>query len=239
MVAPADAHDRNDEPPDVPRPVVHPSDPAYRGQAVYSRGMLLAYDTLVVRLSNTLVWRCPAAEIRALYARHLTSVHLDVGPGTGYYLDHCRMPDRLRLTLLDANPQVLSYAGERLRRYRPAVHTADVLKPISLPPGSFRSIGLSYVLHCVPGDIAAKAVLLDNLSPLLEPGGVVFGATILGEPDRHNAAGRALMRIYNRKGIFANTADTLDDLDRALAGRFARYELTVTGTVALFAAWTA
>ena len=238
MAAPTDAHDRNDEPPDVPRPVVHPSDPAYRGQAVYRRGTLLAYDTLVVRLSNTLVWRCPAAEIRAHHARHLTSVHLDVGPGTGYYLDHCRMPDRLRLTLLDANPEVLRYAGARLRRYRPAVHSADVLKPITLPRGAFRSIGLSYVLHCVPGDIGAKAVVLDNLIPLLEPGGVLFGATILGEPARHNAIGRALMRTYNRRGIFANTADTREHLDRALSSRFARYDLTVTGAVALFAGWT-
>ncbi len=31
------------------------ADPAYAGQAVYTTGALRAYDTVVIRLSNTLV----------------------------------------------------------------------------------------------------------------------------------------------------------------------------------------
>jgi SAM-dependent methyltransferase len=215
-----------------------PSDPAYRGQAVYTAGTLRGYDTVVVRLSNSFVWRCPAARIRAHYDRHLTTAHLDVGPGTGFYLDRCRFPGPApRLTLLDANPDVLRFAAARLRRYQPALHAADALKPIDLPPAEFRSVGLGHLLHCLPGDIAAKAVVFDNLIPLVEPGGVIFGSTILHHGVQHTRLGRVLLRAYNRKGIFTNLDDDLDGLERALAHRFDRFHLEIVGAVALFAGW--
>lgn len=212
------------------------SDPAYAGQAVYSRGTLRAYDTVVVRLSNSLVWRCPAGTILDHYNRHVSARHLDVGPGTGYYLDRCRFPGKPELTLLDANSTVLDYASGRLRRYRPALHAADVLKPVALRPGSFDSIALSYVLHCLPGTIGSKSVVFDNLKPLLSSGGVLFGTTIM--PDRvSNPLGRMLMRVYNRKGIFSNQQDDVEGLRRELDRRFPRFDLEVRGAVALFTAW--
>jgi hypothetical protein len=216
------------------------SDPAYAGQAVYTPGMLRAYDAVVVKLSNSFVWRCPARRILEQYSRHLTASHLDVGPGTGYYLDRCRFPDASpRITLLDPNPEVLRFAGDRLRRYRPALHAADALKPIRLEPASFRSVALGYVLHCLPGNIGSKAVVFDNLIPLVEPGGVVFGTTILNQGVRHTRLGHTLLRVYNRKGIFSNLDDDLDGLERALDRRFGRFELDVAGGVALFAGWVA
>jgi SAM-dependent methyltransferase len=212
------------------------SDPAFAGQAFYTARTLRAYDAVVVKLSNALVWRCPAHKILAQYDRHLSAAHLDVGPGTGYYLDHCRVPGDI--TLLDPNADVLRYAARRLERYGPATKAADVLKPIGLPRASFRSVALSYVLHCLPGDIDSKAVAFDNLIPLVEPGGVVFGTTILGGGVEHTRLGRALMRAYNRKGIFSNLHDDRDALERCLAGRFDRFELDVSGSVALFAGWS-
>jgi hypothetical protein len=215
------------------------SDPAYAGQVAYTRTTLRAYDTVVVKLSNSLVWRCPARTILGHYQRHVATSHLDVGPGTGWYLDRCQFPDGApRLTLLDANPEVLRFAGRRLRRYHPTLHPADVLKPIGLPPASFRSVGLSYVLHCLPGDMGSKAVVFDHLLPLVEPGGVVFGTTILQGGVRHARLARVLLPIYNRKGLFTNADDDLEGLERALASRFARYELDVRGGVALFAGRT-
>jgi hypothetical protein len=44
------------------------------------------------------------------------------------------------------------------------------------------------------------------------------------------------MRIYNRKGVFSNAADTLPDLRAALERRFRSVEITVVGCVALFVA---
>jgi SAM-dependent methyltransferase len=213
-----------------------PDDPAHAGQAVYTPTTLRAYDTLVVRLSNSFAWRCPAKAIVAQYDRHLTSTHLDVGPGTGYYLDHCRVPRGARLALLDANPGVLRHAARRLRRHRPALHAADVLKPVPMPPGQFGSIGLSYVLHCLPGGLPGKAVVFDHLIPLLAPGGTLFGSTILDRGVRHTGLARRLIPLYNRKGIFANAGDALDLLESELARRFGSYDLEVKGSVALFAA---
>jgi hypothetical protein len=159
---------------------IEQSDPAHAGQAVYTKRTLRAYDTLVVRLSNSLVWRCPARRIRAHYQQHIGAAHLDVGPGTGYYLDHVHFPaDAPAITLLDPNPEVLRYAARRLRRYEPTVHAADALRPIGLGPRSFRSVALGYVVHCLPGTIADKAVVFDHITPLVEPGGVIFGTTIL------------------------------------------------------------
>ena len=86
------------------------------------------------------------------------------------YLDRCRWPETApRITLLDPNPDVLRFSSDRLRRFGPDFLPADALKPIGLRPASFRSIGLSYVLHCMPGNIESKAIVFDNLIPLVEP----------------------------------------------------------------------
>jgi SAM-dependent methyltransferase len=212
------------------------TDPSHAGQAFYTKRTLRAYDAIVVRLSNSLVWHCPARRIRTHYQRHISASHLDVGPGTGYYLDHVRFPvEAPSITLLDPNPEVLRYAAHRLRRYAPMVHAADALKPITLEPRSFRSAALGYVLHCLPGQLSDKAVVLDNIAPLIEPGGVIFGTTILHDGVHHTRLARRLMRLYNHGGIFSNLEDDLGSLRHELGRRFDHHELEVLGAVALFA----
>jgi SAM-dependent methyltransferase len=217
---------------------IDPTSASYAGQAVYTPRMLRAYNMIVVGFSNSVVWRCPASRIVAHYDKHVAATHLDIGPGSGYYLEHCRFPlSPARLTLLDPNPSVLRHAADRVAHHRPVTHLADALEPIDLAEASFGSVGISYVLHCMPGPIARKAVaVIDHALPLLEPGGTFFGTTIVADPSRHNALGRRLMRLYNHKGIFSNTDDTLAELEAALAGRFASYSVEVVGGVALFAA---
>ena len=89
---------------DVQGVPLDPSDPAYRGQAVYTTRTLRAYDAVVVKLSNSLVWRCPARDILAQDDRYV-------------------------------------------------------------------SAALSYVLHCLPGALDAKAAAFDNVIRLVAPGG--------------------------------------------------------------------
>ena len=43
---------------------------------------------------------------------------------------------------------------------------------------------------------------------IVDPQGILFSATILGDAADHNGFGRMLMTIYNQKGIFGNSADT-------------------------------
>lgn len=175
--------------------------------------------------------------LQALYDRQVSRNHMDIGVGTGYFLDRCSFPSpRPRLVLVDANDNSLEVAARRLRRYRPTLYRRDVLRPLDIDEPPFDSVGLMYVLHCLPGDLAAKAVVLDNLNAFLGPAGVLFGATILGGGVYANRAARKLMDIYNAKGIFSNVDDHLEALRAMLGETYAEVQMDVVGCVALFSA---
>jgi SAM-dependent methyltransferase len=219
--------------------ILLPGDPAYAGQAQYTpRFLAHVYDPLVVRFANRIGWRCPSSVIRRHYDEHVGAVHLDVGPGTGWFLDRCRFPtDAPQITLLDVNEDVLAAAAKTLRRYQPRRHQANVLEPIvDLEPESHDSAALAHVLHCLPGSMTDKACALDHVKTLVRPGGTVFGSTVLSEGVAHNRFSRSYNDYLNEIGVFSNRGDRLDALDEALALRFERYDLVVVGTVALFAA---
>src|SRR5262249_34164386 len=158
-----------------------------------------------------LIWRCPSKHILSLYNGHVTANHLDVGVGTGFFLDRCRFPSEVpRLALMDLNATCLEATGKRVERYRPEVYRANVLEPIPYNSAKFDSIGLNYLLHCLPGTIQSKGGVFQHLKPLLNPGGVMFGATLLHGGVRRNLAAKRLMAFYNSKGIFTNHHDDLD-----------------------------
>lgn len=213
----------------------------HEGQAVYGRWVLRGYDLWVLGVSNYAIWRCPTWRITAWYDRHVSGRHADVGVGTGYFLDHTSWPrPEPRITLIDLNEQSLAAAAARVRRYRPARCVANVLEPIPEPLGvPFGSIGLNYLLHCLPGTLADKAGrVFANLTEHAEPGARVFGATILPFDLPASPAARALAGLYNRKGIFHNRDDRLADLETALEHTFTDVELKTNGCVALFAGRT-
>ncbi|MEZ5934789.1 MAG: class I SAM-dependent methyltransferase [Alphaproteobacteria bacterium] len=204
------------------------------GQSIYSLRTLRWYDWFVLGLSNSVFWRCSTTDLRRLYDCNVTGRHLDVGVGTGYFLDHARWPvAEPAITLLDLNADCLTFAARRLERYTPQTIIANVVEP--LPPiGPFSSVGLCYLLHCLPGNMAAKAIAFDLLRPLLSPNARVFGATIVqGDAPRSRAA-QAVMDLYNRRGIFSNADDTIDALDLALRQRFDEVNIELKGAVAVF-----
>ena len=198
--------------------------------------MLGVYDLLVLGLSNTLVWRCPTTQILEFYNQHISTNHLDVGVGTGYFLDKCRFPAVPEsLGLVDLNRNSLNVASRRLARYHPNMYQENVMQPLDLPSIKYDSIALSYLLHCLPGNIGSKEAVFQNLIPLLNTGkGALFGTTILGKGVRHNQIASLLMRIYNNKGIFSNYDDDIGDLKVALAKNFDSYSTKVVGSVAFF-----
>lgn len=207
-----------------------------RGTAVYSRRVLGFYDLLVVHLSNTFVWRCHRSRIAGLYDRHMGARHLDVGPGTGWYLANTRLPPGADVTLMDLNTNSLASARARLAGSTPHTVVADVLEPLPDEIGPFDSIGANYLFHCLPGCWADKGVAFGHLAEKLVPEGVLFGATVLGRGVRHNAAGRKLMAAYNDRGIFHNREDDAEGLEQALGQHFADVTTNVIGAVALFRA---
>jgi ubiquinone/menaquinone biosynthesis C-methylase UbiE len=207
------------------------------GQSVYSPRVLGTYDLLVLGLSNRFIWKCPTRQLLALYNDNISSNHLDVGVGTGYFLDHCTFPTETpRVALLDLNENCLQQTAKRIERYRPEIVQANLLEPISYEGQRFTSIGMNYVLHCLPGDLNAKAAAFDHLRHLLKPGGGIFGSTLLAHGVRRGFGARRLMALYNRKRIFSNADDSLNELQRVLSDHFADVKVEVVGCAALFTA---
>jgi hypothetical protein len=62
------------------------------GHAFYTRRSLAIYDMAILGYFSRLAWRCPARRIVEHYNLHVSANHLDVGVGTGYFLDHCTFP---------------------------------------------------------------------------------------------------------------------------------------------------
>jgi ubiquinone/menaquinone biosynthesis C-methylase UbiE len=193
------------------------------------------YDLAVIGLSNRLAWRCPARRTLAFYNEHVSANHLEVGVGTGYYLDRCTFPSSApRLVLLDSSPDSLRMASRRLQRYEPSSLLANALEPFPCDGPGFDSIALNYLLHCLPGAMQGKRVVLENVKAWLNPGGVVFGSTILGQGLRPNLLARSLLRLYNATGIFGNSTDSPKTLEAILNRSFRESRTTVVGCVAFF-----
>jgi ubiquinone/menaquinone biosynthesis C-methylase UbiE len=195
------------------------------------------YDVIVLGFSLRWIWGCPSAELLRLYDAHVGPSHLDLGVGTGYFLDRCRLPaGSPRITLLDLNGNCLERAARRLRRYRPGAIQADVLEPLPARPGAFDSVAASLLLHCLPGAMVDKCRLLARTRSLLKEGGRLFGATVLGRGVGGTPWSRAVLSHYNRVGIFSNLDDDEVGLRQGLAGHFSAHEVWRRGFVALFVA---
>lgn len=207
------------------------------GTAVYTSEWLAEYDAVVLESVCRRVWRCDPSVMLEWYERNLGPRHVDLGPGTGYFLDNCQntSPQR-RIALVDLNPEVLVEAATRLRRLRPATFQRDVLFPFELDDERFHSAGLNFLLHCLPGEMARKARVLDHARAHVVPGGRIFGSTVLMDGVRHSKEARRLLDTLNDKGVLSNRGDSLEGLQAELASRFADHRLLVHGSVALFEA---
>jgi SAM-dependent methyltransferase len=211
------------------------SDPAYRGQADYSPLMLKLYDPLVIGVLSRVLWRFPVNRLPDEYRARIRDRHLDVGPGTGYLIDHSGMADGSRVTILDPNPNVLRHAAKRLRRLEVTAVEADVLKPLPVE-GPFDSAALCLVLHCLPGPLTRKATAIANIARVLAPDGVLFGASVLGRSGQHTWLGRRALAAFKPSGAFDNLDDSEDGLREILAASFESVEIEAFRSVVVFSA---
>jgi SAM-dependent methyltransferase len=213
------------------------SDPAHAGQAVYTRGFLSVYDAFVYGFNHPVLWRCPKARLVEHYDANLSARHLDIGVATGALLDAARFPVAdPELTLMDLNPNSLATAAWRLDRYRPRTHRANVLEGWGLESGTYESVAMTNLLHCLPGPMSAKAVAFEHAHRALAPGGTLFGVTILGKDVHLNPPARAMIALSNRGGILDNSGDGPAELDAAVAQVFPDRTIRVHGALALFTA---
>lgn len=210
------------------------------GFAVYTERMLRWYDFLVHRVSNHLVWKCPTRHLLKLYRSNVAKRHLEIGVGTGIFLDRLAPQFQFeKLTLADANSHCLSRASARLTRYRPEIVQLNLLRQGSLSSLNgkrFDSIGLNYVLHCLPNGLENLPQILPEIKRHLTAGGVLFGSTILNAGIRKSWLADRVMTFYNKREIFGNERDSLQDLEAKLHQHFPDVEIRQVGCVALFRA---
>ncbi|MEW4452780.1 class I SAM-dependent methyltransferase [Bremerella sp. JC817] len=206
------------------------------GHRVYTSWSLPLYDLVVHGFSNRFLWNCRTATLQAWFDRHVTDRHLDIGVGTGFFLDRSqRLNSASQITLLDANQNCLNASSKRIARLQPTTVQANLAQPFPSTLRRFRSASLMYVLHCLPGEKSFRGEVIHRVAATLEPGGILFGATILGEPCPKGRLGRRVMASYNRRGIFGNQNDSLDSLQKALSDELRAVEIVTEGSVAMFA----
>jgi 2-polyprenyl-3-methyl-5-hydroxy-6-metoxy-1,4-benzoquinol methylase len=204
------------------------------GHEIYTNNVLKIYDLWVLGFSNHLLWNCPTKYIEDMFTQHTTKNHLDIGVGTGYYLKKCLDNSKRRLALLDFNQNSLEKASLRISSFQPEIYQTNILESLNLKCGKFDSISINYLLHCLKGDLKDKSIVFQNILPYLNNNGVVFGSTILGKDIEKNFFASKLMNFYNKKGIFSNTYDSLEDLEGVLQNYFCHVEIKVIGNVACF-----
>jgi hypothetical protein len=205
-----------------------------KGQAIYTPILLKIYNVWVLDISNKWIWRCSKRIQLEQFNKYITENHLDIGVGTGYYLEQCQRPLQLKLSLMDLNPNCLNTTKALLHDCCPDIYLADIFKPQPSLSKKFSSISMNYLLHCLPGNMEVKAEAIFNAVSMLMPGGILFGATILADDQLHTKISQRLCAFYNKEGIFSNRQDTLKSLQSALAKYLTDVEISVVGCVALF-----
>lgn len=209
-----------------------------KGSEVYSKLFLKFYDFYVLSFACGLIWKCPKWLICSLYNQYLSDEHLEIGVGTGYFLDKCVFPSVTpNVTLVDLNQNCLDATATRLQRYQPETYVADIFKELQIPADKkFDSVGMNYLLHCLPGTMDDKAKVFANIKPYLNPGAVVFGATVLGKNINMNFLVNKYLGFCNKVGAFTNSEDDMAGLERILKNNFREVFLLRAGCAAIFVA---
>lgn len=207
-----------------------------KGQAIYTPIMLKFYNFWVLDISNQWIWRCPKAKQLEQFNQFISSKHLDIGVGTGYYLESCKIPPQSEISLMDLNPNCLKEAKNALlkNKIHATTYQADIFKKQSALSGSFNSISMNYLLHCLPGSMQTKETCIGHAISMLSVGGTLFGATILGDKNLHTRTSEFLCNFYNKKGIFSNQEDFYEVLVEILNQHLVDVDVSIMGCVALF-----
>lgn len=208
------------------------------GARIYNKFFLRVYDVYVLSFAGKLIWKCPKSTILSLYNQYVSDQHLEVGVGTGYFLDKCQFPSpQPKISLVDLNPNCLISASYRIRRYQPSIHQADICEKLQLSDEDrFDSVGMNYLLHCLPGDMEAKAKAFINLKPYLNPGAIVFGATVLNQDSASSSFVKKYLKFCNNQGVFSNNLDDKPSLESMLQKHFSEVTVEQVGCAAVFIA---
>lgn len=221
-----------------PSPSARSTTPTTRlGQLFFTIMSHLLYDLGLYRFVTPFIWRCSTQRLLDNYVENISRDHLEIGVGSGYFLKRTLCADFLeRLVLLDLNRRCLKKSAARLREYAPLERHHNILLPLAVDGRKHKSIGMNYVLHCIPGDFVTNQRIITHVRSLLQDNGVFFGATLLNHSVRDGVWSWVMMRLLNAVGIFHNKNHTLADLRKVLETNFHDVEITLVGSAAIFRA---
>jgi ubiquinone/menaquinone biosynthesis C-methylase UbiE len=203
----------------------------------YTKLFLSLYDFAALGFGLRFIWGCPSHKLVQLYNDNVTANHLDIGVGTGYFMDKCRFPSpQPRVALMDLNVNSLETTAKRLTRYHPETYKRNVLEPFNLKAPPFDSIGMTHLLHCLPGNMETKGVVFKYAREILNPGGIIFGSTILNKGVRPNPLRLGSLKMINLSGIMTNLDDSVASLKANLQKYFPESAVWTIGSEALFRA---
>jgi len=207
-----------------------------RSQRYFNKLSLAIYDLVLYGFISKYAWGASIQRLDAHYRKYVTSNHLEVGVGTGYLLNRIEFPKPMpRLALMDLSVACLKKTKSTVSRYVPEIYVQNLLEPMRHNIRPFESIGINYVLHCVPGDIHHKCQGLLQLKTLLKPDGILFGTTVLSKGVSKNILARPAMWLFNMLGVFNNRQDSATDLEKFLRTHFQILEFELIGVTAFFA----
>ena len=206
-----------------------------KSQRYFNKLSLFFYDFLLYGVISDYLWGASVARLDAHYARYASANHLEVGVGTGFLLNRVKFSGPPRLVLMDLSAQCLEKTGRKVARYAPATYTQNILQPVAHSIGKFDSISVNYVMHCVPGGFADKAIAFSHLAALLAPGGTLFGTSVLSKDVSKNLLARPFMWLMNALGVFNNREDSATDLEACLRAHFRVVQFDIVGVTAFVA----
>ena len=207
-----------------------------RSQQFFNKGSLFFYDFLLYGVISKYAWGSSIQRLDSHYKKYVGHNHLEVGVGTGFLLNRVEFDSaHPRLALMDLSRDCLEKTKLKVSRYAPEIYIQNLLEPIQNKIDKFDSIGINYVMHCVPGSFKEKGVAFTHLQPLLSENGVLFGTTLLSENIHKNLLAKPFMWLMNSLGVFNNRSDNARDLKECLETNFQLIEFEVVGVTAFFA----
>ena len=207
----------------------------YLAQMVFTFMSHRFYDFALYNYITKYLWGCPKVLLLDNYVENVSANHLEIGVGSGYFLENTLCEDYVRrLMLLDLNQRCLAKSADRLKEYAPTTRQHNMLAPLNLDDHTFDSIGMNYVLHCIPGSFNEHKIIFDNAYKHLTAGGVLFGATLVTQPLSQNAGSWLFMKLLNVVGVFNNGQQTEFELRAVLHTVFRHVEVNRVGNALLF-----
>ena len=197
----------------------------------FNNFVLKNYDFFVNHINCKYVWRCDQQNITNKYNRNISKNHIEIGPGTGYFLKDYEFNN---LTLIDVNTNILSECKKNLEKNCKninIINTNVFEKNNKIAVNHCESVGLNYVLHCVPNNLSISINNLVNNIP--KKNYQLFGSTVIPPENKYNLANLEIF-ILNKMKIFNNKKHSEEDISSYINKNFHKNKINKIGHNLLF-----